>query len=464
MKISDEQYEWLLNWYQNTAANELLKELSFSHVVHEPKANTHRDTGDFPSQNAPSIPEVVHQEDAALYAKLKDLYDLWLPKETPRGPRDDGTPSQNQSTIQGRRRTPSPQRPSCHCNNLDSTPSPNQSTIHCNKRTPSPQRPSYHRDNCDSMPSRNLSTSQGRRQTPNPQYLSNHHNNQVQVNLSSSSSLLSSSSFPRPPRLQRKQSRDARDDSDKGYSFLSNVSHKTLRGPRAGLIFFLRDYASSKQASFQKESSTVLKRIKQLGMLKRIRRKSVSTMAPSQQPPSRSHSHSRSKSALVSICSKKSAAPPPLPPTLTSELLLSQFTDGGSLETHTKRIMEEQALEATHENGGFWRDEGEKLEQEALLPPASPKTPSSTVEIHLIPGADARCRSSIGGGLTAHPACVEFPSVRDYNGVPIMGMESPSWGWGPHHGDGDAVMVENVKVDEGDSSHLGTALLGGHAQ
>ncbi|KIK60650.1 hypothetical protein GYMLUDRAFT_244223 [Collybiopsis luxurians FD-317 M1] len=27
MKISDEQYEWLLNWYQNTAADELLKEV-----------------------------------------------------------------------------------------------------------------------------------------------------------------------------------------------------------------------------------------------------------------------------------------------------------------------------------------------------------------------------------------------------------------------------------------------------
>ncbi|KIK52590.1 hypothetical protein GYMLUDRAFT_251082 [Collybiopsis luxurians FD-317 M1] len=87
-------------------------------TVEEPKANTHCDTGDFPSQNAPSIPEVVHQEDTALYAKLKDLYDLRLLKETPRGPRDDGMPSQNQSTIQGGRRTPSPQRPSCHCNNL----------------------------------------------------------------------------------------------------------------------------------------------------------------------------------------------------------------------------------------------------------------------------------------------------------------------------------------------------------
>ncbi|KIK50715.1 hypothetical protein GYMLUDRAFT_252706 [Collybiopsis luxurians FD-317 M1] len=170
-------------------------------TVEEPKANTHRDTGDFPSQNAPSIPEVVHQEDAALYAKLKDLYDLRLPKETPQGPRDDGTPSQNQSTIQG-----------------GSTPSPNQSTIHCDKWTPSPQRPSYHRDNRNSMPSRNLSTSQGRRQTPSPQYLSNHHNNRVQVNLSSSSSSLSLSSFPQPPRLQRKRSRDARDDSDEGYS------------------------------------------------------------------------------------------------------------------------------------------------------------------------------------------------------------------------------------------------------
>ncbi|KIK51227.1 hypothetical protein GYMLUDRAFT_252264 [Collybiopsis luxurians FD-317 M1] len=221
-------------------------------------------------------------------------------------------------------------RPSCHCNNLAHPLQTN--LLYIATSGPPVLNVPY-----------TIVTTAGRMQTPSPQYLSNHHNNQVQVNSSSSSSL--SSSFPRPPCLQRKQSWDARDDSDEGYSFLSNVSHKTLCGPCAGFIIFLRDYALSKQSSFQKESSTVLKRIKQLGMLKRIRRKSVST--PSQQPPSRSHSHSRSKSALVSISSKKSAAPPPLPPTLTSELLLSQFTDGSSLETHTKCIMEEQVLEAT---------------------------------------------------------------------------------------------------------------------
>ncbi|KIK70270.1 hypothetical protein GYMLUDRAFT_34766 [Collybiopsis luxurians FD-317 M1] len=411
------------------------------------------------------------------------------------------------------------------------------------------------------------------------------------------------------------------DLTDLGYT---SVFVRLAHTPSTPSPFLLRDpYSSSKQASSQKEPSTGLKRIKSLGMLKRNRRKSVSATAPSQQPTSRTRSHSRSKSALVSISSKKSAAPPPLPPTLTSELLLRQFTDGGSLETHAKRVMEEQAREAVpsgsrsraplpvgtvfrDENGGFWRDEEEKLEREALLPPASPESPvkewitfnsskngssspilpgmalgvgatgeseerrgsfgsinssfslsphalvtpadgspyatmplrpsfsgppsplswsaspraptspTSTVSTttgmaaasgsaaqnkrtrrrpaplrlqvpsnhhafddsfipspravalaSLVPG-DARRRSSISGGFTAPPARVEFPSAQDYDG------------------DGDMVMVESVKVDEGDSSSLATvgitrkglgmrkisklnlksmkALFGGHAQ
>jgi hypothetical protein len=160
-----------------------------------------------------------------------------------------------------------------------------------------------------------------------------------------------------------------------GYtSVFVHIAHT----PSTPSPFLLRD-------PYQKEQSTGLNRIKSLGMLKRTRRKSVSATSPSQQTPSRSRSHSRSKSVSAST-SKKSTAHPPLPPTLTSELLLMQFADGGKLETHAKRVMQEQAREAApsgtskgaplpvgvvfrDENGAFWRDEEEKLEREALLPP-----------------------------------------------------------------------------------------------
>ncbi|KAJ3798872.1 hypothetical protein GGU11DRAFT_680638, partial [Lentinula aff. detonsa] len=149
------------------------------------------------------------------------------------------------------------------------------------------------------------------------------------------------------------------------------------------------------KVSVQKEQSKGLKRIKSLGMLsKRNRRKSVSAAAVDpKEPVSRPRSHSRSKSALVSAHSKKSFAHPPLPPTLASELLMRQFFDGGSLEKHAKRAMEEQARQAApagfhkgtplpvgtlyrDENGTLWQDEDERLEREALLSSGIPDSPA----------------------------------------------------------------------------------------
>ncbi|KAJ3935797.1 MAG: hypothetical protein NXY57DRAFT_932816 [Lentinula lateritia] len=184
------------------------------------------------------------------------------------------------------------------------------------------------------------------------------------------------------------------DLTDLGYTsiFVSRIYTPSTPSP-----FLLRDpYPSNsrKQISVQKETPKGLKRIKSLGMLKRNRRKSVSAAAVDvQEPTSRPRSHSRSKSALISAHSKKSSTHPPLPPTLASELLLRQFTDGGSLETHAKRVMEEQARLAApagfhkgtalpvgtiyrDENGLIWHDEDERLEREALLSPHTPESPA----------------------------------------------------------------------------------------
>ncbi|KAF9069469.1 hypothetical protein BDP27DRAFT_1325404 [Rhodocollybia butyracea] len=170
--------------------------------------------------------------------------------------------------------------------------------------------------------------------------------------------------------------------------------------------------------SLKEAHSKGLKRIKSLGMLKRNRRKSISAANTSQEPAPRSpRAHSRSKSALISTPSKKSAHPP-LPPTLASELLLRQFTDGGSLETHAKRIMEEQARDAApagshkraplpvgtvyrDENGTLWRDEDEKLEREALLPPGTPESPVREWITFTPPGSSSPALPGMGLGVGA---------------------------------------------------------------
>ncbi|KAJ4468856.1 hypothetical protein J3R30DRAFT_3304473, partial [Lentinula aciculospora] len=161
----------------------------------------------------------------------------------------------------------------------------------------------------------------------------------------------------------------------------SSISISPGLKSRRSSISAARDFASG------------LKRIKSLGMLKRNRRKSVSAMATEpREAASRLRSHTRSKSALASA-QKKSSTHPPLPPTLASELLLRQFTDGGSLERHAKRVMEEQAREAApagfrkgnvlpvgtlyrDEKGMLWQDEDEWLEREALLSPGTPDSPA----------------------------------------------------------------------------------------
>ncbi|KAJ3981787.1 hypothetical protein F5890DRAFT_486318 [Lentinula detonsa] len=185
------------------------------------------------------------------------------------------------------------------------------------------------------------------------------------------------------------------------YFDLTNLGYTAIflpqnQAPSTPSPFLLRDpFPSLKEVSVQKEQSKGLKRIKSLGMLsKRNRRKSVSAAAVDpKEPVSRPRSHSRSKSALVSAHSKKSFAHPPLPPTLASELLMRQFFDGGSLEKHAKRAMEEQARQAApagfskgtplpvgtlyrDENGTLWQDEDERLEREALLSSGIPDSPA----------------------------------------------------------------------------------------
>ncbi|KAF9269317.1 hypothetical protein L218DRAFT_953878 [Marasmius fiardii PR-910] len=155
--------------------------------------------------------------------------------------------------------------------------------------------------------------------------------------------------------------------------------------------------------TFMKPGKTV-KKIKSMGILRRSRSKSVAgDVSPtSPTPRSRARSRSRTRSGSVSptkpTSSKRSAASPkpksrskpktanhpPLPPALQTELLLMQFTGGGSLETNAQRLMEQRAKTNTgkavdtvykDENGVMWLDEDERAEYQALIPPSS--TPSS---------------------------------------------------------------------------------------
>ncbi|KAF9478261.1 hypothetical protein BDN70DRAFT_913753 [Pholiota conissans] len=87
----------------------------------------------------------------------------------------------------------------------------------------------------------------------------------------------------------------------------------------------------------------------------------------------------RRKQAKYAQCSKTAVRPPP---TLANELALMQFADGGSLESHAKRVMEAQAKAArgcgtgagvgvadVHRDGkgGMWWDEDEEMEYAPLL-------------------------------------------------------------------------------------------------
>ncbi|KAJ8092883.1 hypothetical protein PM082_023516 [Marasmius tenuissimus] len=147
-----------------------------------------------------------------------------------------------------------------------------------------------------------------------------------------------------------------------------------------------------------------LKKFKSMGILRRNRAKSVTGDVSPTSPtaPTRPRTRSRSRSGSVSptkpSSSKRAAGPskgkgkakvhPPLPPALQTELLLMQFTGGGSLETNAQRLMEQRAKGTTtkavdavykDENGMMWLDEDERIEYEALIPtspaPSSPASP-----------------------------------------------------------------------------------------
>ncbi|KAG7094269.1 hypothetical protein E1B28_007873 [Marasmius oreades] len=156
------------------------------------------------------------------------------------------------------------------------------------------------------------------------------------------------------------------------------------------------------EASMKPEKG--IKKIKSLGILRRNRAKSVADDVSPTSPTPRSHTRSRSRPRSGSVTSTKSVSSkrsavypkskskskpktanhPPLPPALQTELLLMQFTGGGSLEANAQRLMEQRAKSNTDkavgtvykdENGVMWLDEDERAEYEALIPPSS--TPSS---------------------------------------------------------------------------------------
>ncbi|KAF5351302.1 hypothetical protein D9758_007989 [Tetrapyrgos nigripes] len=159
---------------------------------------------------------------------------------------------------------------------------------------------------------------------------------------------------------------------------------------------------------------------------RRPRSGSVSPKSPSFPSKSKKPAHGKSKSFSASTLKKDkrstATTTPPLPPSLTSELLLMQLFDGGSLESHAQRVMEKQAKAALpagssksssktgtlgaepltvnavyrDENGVMWRDEDEALEYKKLLPPSHTQPPSpSTPWV----GFDSR-KGSIASVLT----------------------------------------------------------------
>ncbi|ESK93000.1 hypothetical protein Moror_8903 [Moniliophthora roreri MCA 2997] len=114
-----------------------------------------------------------------------------------------------------------------------------------------------------------------------------------------------------------------------------------------------------------------LKKFKSMGMLKQKRPRVESSF----KPPKKSH--------------------PPLPPALQNELLLMQFTGGGSLESNAQRLMQHRAKATTggtaavdtvykDENGIMWFDEQEPVEYQALLPLPSPSSPGSWVQFAVV--------------------------------------------------------------------------------
>ncbi|KAK7043671.1 hypothetical protein VNI00_008282 [Paramarasmius palmivorus] len=111
-------------------------------------------------------------------------------------------------------------------------------------------------------------------------------------------------------------------------------------------------------------------------------------------PPHKSIKKTKSMGMLKS--KPKSKPHPPLPPTLQNELLLMQFTGGGSLQSNAQHLMNQRAangpVDTVHKDshGILWLDEAEKLEYRPLLSPSTattsstPHTPSRWVQFTLV--------------------------------------------------------------------------------
>ncbi|KAJ7089851.1 hypothetical protein B0H15DRAFT_839502 [Mycena belliarum] len=118
-----------------------------------------------------------------------------------------------------------------------------------------------------------------------------------------------------------------------------------------------------------------LKHFRSLSALTRSRSKSVSSMpAPIPTAPK----SSKAQFFAVSIAKRKKAQYKYMRPApLANELAMMQFADGGSLESHAKRVMAHQAKTAgpgvgvgevfRDGNGGLWWDEDEEWEYAHLL-------------------------------------------------------------------------------------------------
>ncbi|KAL0569502.1 hypothetical protein V5O48_012470 [Marasmius crinis-equi] len=144
-----------------------------------------------------------------------------------------------------------------------------------------------------------------------------------------------------------------------------------------------------------------IKKFKSMGILRRNAKSVAGDVSPTSPTP-RTRARSRSRSGSVSptkaSMSGRAAGPskskartknhPPLPPALQTELLLMQFTGGGSLETNAQRLMEQRAKATTtkavdavykDENGMMWLDEDERIEYQGLIPSSPiPSSPASS--------------------------------------------------------------------------------------
>ncbi|KAJ6561056.1 hypothetical protein DFH09DRAFT_502145 [Mycena vulgaris] len=118
-----------------------------------------------------------------------------------------------------------------------------------------------------------------------------------------------------------------------------------------------------------------LKHFRSLSALTRTRSKSVSAMPV---PMPAEPKSSKAQFFAVSIAKRKKAQYKYVrPPPLANELAMMQFADGGSIESHAKRVMAHQAKSAgpgvgvgevfRDGNGGLWWDEDEEWEFAHLL-------------------------------------------------------------------------------------------------